>query len=197
MAFVLGICLPACSPALRVNKAELAERVRREFHHAWNGYRQYAWGHDALLPLSNGYRDWHAKSLLMTPLDAFDTMLLMGLDEAAAEAKELILEQLTFDRDFSVQVFEIVIRSLGGMITAYQMDGDQRFLDLAVDLDDRLLPAYESATGMPYGRVHLQTGAKEWQVSNPAERRSAPWWRYSRVWSSTREPKAAMPRCQT
>ena len=63
----------------------------------------------------------------MTPLDAFDTMLLMGLDDEAAEAKALILEQLTFDHDFSVQVFEIVIRTLGGLITAYQMDGDERF----------------------------------------------------------------------
>jgi len=147
----------------------MAQRVRAEFQHAWNGYRQYAWGHDVLLPLSNGFRDWHAQSLLMTPLDAFDTMLLMGLDEEAAEAKALILERLTFDHDFSVQVFEIVIRTLGSLITAYQMDGDERFLELAVDLADRLLPAYESATGMPYGRVHLQTGAKEWQVSNPAE----------------------------
>jgi mannosidase alpha-like ER degradation enhancer 2 len=49
------------------------------------------------------------------------------------------------------------------------MDGDERFLDLAVDLAGRLLPAFESSTGMPYGRVNLQTGAKDWQVSNPAE----------------------------
>lgn len=24
------------------------DRVRSEFLHAWNGYKQYAWGHDAL-----------------------------------------------------------------------------------------------------------------------------------------------------
>ena len=53
------------------------------------------------------------------------------------------LERLSFDPDFSVQVFEIVIRTLGGLISAYQMDGDDRFLDLAVDLADRLLPAFE------------------------------------------------------
>ena len=49
---------------------------------------QYAWGHDALRPVSGGYRDWYDVSLVMTPLDAFDTMLLMGLDEEAARAKE-------------------------------------------------------------------------------------------------------------
>jgi len=161
--------LLACSPSPAIDKDQLAQQVKTEFQHAWNGYRQYAWGHDALLPLSKGFRDWHDQSLLMTPLDAFDTMLLMGLDDEAAEAKELILEQLSFDQDFSVQVFEIVIRTLGGLISAYQMDGDERFLVLATDLADRLLPAYESATGMPYGRVHLQTGDTEWQVNNPAE----------------------------
>jgi mannosidase alpha-like ER degradation enhancer 2 len=32
-----------------------------------------------------------------------------------------------------------------------------------------MLPAFESATGMPYVRVNLRTGAREWQVNNPAE----------------------------
>jgi mannosidase alpha-like ER degradation enhancer 2 len=148
---------------------QMAARVRSEFEHAWAGYREYAWGHDALKPLSRSFRDWFDRSLYMTPLDAFDTMLLMGLDREAQDAKALVLENLTFDLDFHVQVFEITIRILGGLITAYQMDGDRRFLDLATDLADRLLPAFDSKTGMPYGRVHLQTGNKEWRVSNPAE----------------------------
>ncbi len=33
-------------------KAEMAERVRQDFLHAWNGYKQYAWGHDELQPLT-------------------------------------------------------------------------------------------------------------------------------------------------
>jgi len=148
---------------------QMAERVRSEFEHAWAGYREYAWGHDALRPLARSFRDWYDRSLYMTPLDAFDTMLLMGLDDQAEDAKTLVLENLTFDVDIHVQVFEITIRIFGGLITAYQMDGDRRFLDLATDLANRLLPAFDSKTGMPYGRVHLQTGSKEWQVSNPAE----------------------------
>ncbi len=147
----------------------MAQRVRDEFQHAWDGYRQYAWGHDALKPLSESPHDWYDQSLYMTPLDAFDTMLLMGLHDEAVEAKALVLQNLTFDHDFYVQVFEVTIRILGGLLTAYQMDGDPRFLELATDLADRMLPAFDSKTGMPYGRVHLQTGEKEWQVSNPAE----------------------------
>jgi mannosidase alpha-like ER degradation enhancer 2 len=146
-----------------------AAAVKEAFLHAWNGYAQYAWGHDQLLPLSRGYRDWYGTSLVMTPVDAFDTMLLMGLTDEAARAKALILERLRFDRDTSVQVFEVTIRLLGGLISACQMDGDPRFLALARDLGNRLLPAFASRTGMPYRFVNLATAAVSGPVSNPAE----------------------------
>jgi mannosidase alpha-like ER degradation enhancer 2 len=105
----------------------------------------------------------------MTPVDGYDTMLLMGLDAEAADAKRLILERLSFDRDISVQVFEVTIRLLGGLLSAYQADGDGEFLRLATDLADRLLPAFESPTGMPYRYVNLHTGVTRDPVSNPAE----------------------------
>jgi predicted alpha-1,2-mannosidase len=146
-----------------------ASAVVAELTHAWNGYLDYARGHDDLRPLSRSYRDWYDASLVMTPLDGFDTMLLMGLDGAAAEAKDLVLEGLSFDHDFPVQLFEMNIRLLGGLLTAYQMDGDPRFLELATELAHRMLPAFESATGMPYVRVNLRTGAREEPVNNPAE----------------------------
>ena len=146
-----------------------AAAVRDAFLHAWHGYERYAWGHDELLPLSRGARDWYPASFVMTPVDAFDTMLLMGLKDDAARAKALLFERLSFDRDFPVQVFELTIRLLGGLISAYQMDGDARFLALARDLGSRLLPAFGSPTGMPYRYVNLHTGAVSGAVSNPAE----------------------------
>ncbi len=167
LALLLGL-FAGCAPEPADQDRE-ADRIREAFLHAWNGYKRHAWGQDQLTPLSSAGRNWHAASLLMTPLDAFDTMLLMGLEDEAAEAKVLILERLSFDHDFSVQVFEVTIRLLGGLITAYQMDGDPRFLSLAVDLADRLLPAFDSPTGMPYRYVHLRTGAVREPVSNPAE----------------------------
>ncbi len=157
------------SPTGLPSDSARAEAVKAEFLHAWNGYLEYARGFDALRPLSRTGRNWYGVSLVMTPLDAFDTMLLMGLENEAADAKELILEGLSFDHDFPVQIFEVTIRILGGLLTAYQMDGDPRFLELATDLADRMLPAFESATGMPYVRVNLATGAPERRVNNPAE----------------------------
>ncbi|QQS35378.1 MAG: glycoside hydrolase family 47 protein [Ignavibacteriales bacterium] len=153
----------------REQRIKLAEDVKSEFLHAWNGYKQYAWGNDALKPLSNTSHNWYEESLLMTPVDAFDTMVLMGLTEEANETKELIFSKLSFDKNFYVQNFEITIRLLGGLLSAYQLDGDERFLKLAEDLGNRLLPVFNSPTGMPYGSVNLTTGETRWQVSNPAE----------------------------
>ena len=133
------------------DKARLADRVKVEFLHAWNGYKTHAWGFDDLKPLSKSGANWYTESLLMTPVDAFSSMMIMQLSEQAKEAKSLILEKLSFDKAIEVQVFEVNIRLLGGLLSAYQLDGDARFLDLAIDLANRLLPAFDSPTGMPIG----------------------------------------------
>lgn len=156
-------------PSNSQNHPVTADMVKAEFLHAWNGYKQYGWGHDALKPLSKQPHDWYSASLLMTPVDAYDVMLLMGLAKEAAETKKLILDRLSFDKNIEVQAFEITIRLLGGLLSAYQMDGDKQFLALAKDLGNRLLPIYNTATGIPYRYVHLQTGKIRDSINNPAE----------------------------
>ena len=149
--------------------AEMAERVRQEFRHAWDGYKQYAWGHDALKPLSKTYHDWYGVPLLMSPVDGLDTMILMGLNDEATQTREYIDKNLSFDRDVYVKNFEITIRLLGGLLSSYQLTGDKRLLELADDLGTRLLPAFNSPTGMPHVFVNLRTGAVRGDVTNPAE----------------------------
>ena len=158
-----------CGNHQSVNKENMAEKVKIEFKHAWDAYKQYAWGHDALEPLSKSYHDWYGVSLLMTPVDAFDTMVLMGLTDEAQDAKELILNNLSFDKDLDVQGFEINIRLLGGLLSCYELTGDDGFLALAEDLGHRLLPLFDSPTAMPYRYVHLQTGKTHDHTNNPAE----------------------------
>jgi mannosidase alpha-like ER degradation enhancer 2 len=157
------------SAAEPIDRAAMAARIRAEFLHAWAAYEQYAWGHDELKPLSHDVRDWYGESLLMTPVDALDTLLLMGAHDEAEKAKASILERLSFDRDISVKNFEITIRLLGGLLSSYQMTGDPRLLRLADDLGTRLLPAFDSPTGMPYMYVNLKTGKTSGSRSNPAE----------------------------
>src|SRR5438093_2293109 len=155
--------------AQSANRAKLAAEVRAEFLHAWNGYKKYAWGHDDLKPLSRTFHDWYAEPLLMTPVDALDTMILMGLSDEAKTTREYIATHLSFDKDIDVQNFEITIRLLGGLLSSYEMTGDKRLLNLAEELGNRLLPVFESPTGLPYRYVNLRTGKVRGNLTNPAE----------------------------
>ena len=167
---VVLLATPGCDRSRQDEHAQqLAARVQTEFLHAWNNYERYAWGHDALRPLSKTAHDWYGQSLLMTPVDALDTLILMDLDAEAERARSLIVNDLSFDRDIYVKNFEITIRLLGGLLSGYQLTGDDRLLRLAEDLGNRLLPVFNSPTGLPYVYVNLRTGQTRDPVTNPAE----------------------------
>jgi ER degradation enhancer, mannosidase alpha-like 2 len=150
-------------------KARLAGRVREEFVHSWNGYKKYAWGQDALLPLSKKGTNWYSKPLVVSMVDALDTMIMMGLTAEADSTRAYIVAHLSFDQDMYVKAFEINIRMLGGLLSSYQLTGDERLLKLAKDLADRLIPIFKSPTGLPYVEVNLRTGAVRGTKTNPAE----------------------------
>src|SRR5205823_1349621 len=130
--FVLSISI-GVAPAFgqTVNKKRVAARVKAEFLHAWNGYKQNCWGHDDLKPISKTCRDWYGTSILMTPVDSLDSLYLLGFRKEADETRKYIEKNLDFNKDISVQVFEITIRELGGLLSAYQITGDKALLDLA------------------------------------------------------------------
>jgi mannosidase alpha-like ER degradation enhancer 2 len=166
----LGPARPTPPVQGKLDRKGLAARVREETLAAWRAYESQAWGHDELKPVSGTVKDWYdGQSLLMTPVDSLDTLLVMGLTDQANRAKALILEKLSFDKDIFVKNFEITIRLLGGLLSGYQMTGDKRLLDLADDLGTRLLPVFGSPTGMPYVHVNLKTGKTKDPKSNPAE----------------------------
>lgn len=47
--------------------------------HAWNGYKEFAWGHDNLKPISMGSHDWFGLGL--TIVDSLDTLYIMDMQE--------------------------------------------------------------------------------------------------------------------
>src|SRR3954468_5347619 len=153
----------------KVEKDQMAAKVKTEFLHAWKGYKQYCWGHDDLKPISKTCRDWYGTPILMTPVDSLDSLYLLGFKKEADETREYVAKNLNFDKDISVQNFEITIRILGGLLSSYQMTADKRLLDLADDLGTRLLPVFNSPTGLPYRFVNLKTGQTRDPISNPAE----------------------------
>ena len=170
LLFVLfAFVTPSLAQATSVNREQLSNQVKTEFLHAWTGYKKYCWGHDDLKPISKTCRDWYGTPVLMTAVDSLDSLYLLGFKKEADETREYIAKNLSFDKDISVQNFEITIRILGGLLSSYQLSGDKRLLALADDLGTRLLPVFNSPTGLPYRFVNLKTGATRDPVSNPAE----------------------------
>lgn len=152
-----------------IDKEALATEVRTEFLHAWNAYKKYAWGEDGLRPISKKPYRWHSASLMMTAVDAMDTMLLMGLKVEADSVREYIVANLSFDHDMFVDSFEITIRLLGGLLSVHQMTGDVRLLEMAEDLGNRLLPIFQTPTGIPYAEINLKTGEIRNPKTNPGK----------------------------
>ncbi|BAO76030.1 alpha-mannosidase/ calcium ion binding / mannosyl-oligosaccharide 1,2-alpha-mannosidase [Winogradskyella sp. PG-2] len=124
---------------------------------SWNAYKTYAWGKDVLLPLSKSGFNWYEHSLGISPIDAYSTLSVMGLKEEAKEIENYALK-MNWDKDVYVQVFEVNIRILGGLLAIYDITKNPDVLSKAIDFGDRLLPAFNSPTGIPYHSVNLKTG---------------------------------------
>lgn len=137
------------------HQTERQKAVVQAFQHAWKGYKRFAWGHDNLKPISEGYHEWFGVGL--TIVDSLDTMVIMGLDKELEESREWVEKHLSFDVNRDVNLFEITIRVLGGLLSAYHMTGDELYFNKAVDLGDRLLTCFESVSGVPFSDVNLFT----------------------------------------
>jgi hypothetical protein len=143
--------------------------VKAEFIRAWDAYRTYAWGHDVLKPVTKGYSDWYKESLHISPIDAYSTMRVMGLDSDATQVERYVLDSVNFDKDLFVKTFEVNIRILGGLLSMYQWTNNPQLLAKAKDFGNRELKAFNSPTGLPYYLVNLKTGKGKGAVVNIAE----------------------------
>ena len=149
--------------------------VAASARHAWRGYREHAWPSDELAPVARKGVAWLDVGL--TIVDALDTLLILGLEEEASEARDWIASPaLAFDADKNANVFESTIRVLGGLAAARELGGDTERGDLlakALDLAEKLSPAFKTRTGIPIMDVNFKTGDPhhpEWtQKSSLAE----------------------------
>ncbi|KAF0894155.1 hypothetical protein E2562_034887 [Oryza meyeriana var. granulata] len=136
---------------------ERREKVKEAMVHAWNSYVKYAWGMDELQPQSrNGVNSFGG--LGATLVDSLDTLYIMGLKDEFQRARDWVADSLSFDKDYDASVFETTIRVVGGLLSAYDLSGDKVFLEKAKDITDRLLPAWDTASGIPYNRINLAHG---------------------------------------
>uniref|UniRef100_A0A3B3T3H5 alpha-1,2-Mannosidase n=2 Tax=Paramormyrops kingsleyae TaxID=1676925 RepID=A0A3B3T3H5_9TELE len=108
----------------------------------------------------------------LTLIDTLDTLALLNKTAEFEEAVRKVLSDVRLDNDVVVSVFETNIRVLGGLLGGHSMavllkEGGQHMLwyedellDMAKDLGERLLPAFNTSSGLPYPRVNLRHGVR-------------------------------------
>eukprot|EP00750_Incisomonas_marina_P018678 INCI3118.2.p1 GENE.INCI3118.2~~INCI3118.2.p1 ORF type:complete len:786 (+),score=106.15 INCI3118.2:257-2614(+) len=156
----------------------LRETTREMFQHSFDNYLQFGFPFDELRPLECKPRRWDKRErgtlddnlggFALTLVDAADTLALMGDREGFQQALNLIRHNVTFNNSIVVSVFETTIRVLGGLLSSHQLASDPELnlvpgydgwlLERAAEVGERLLPAFETKTGIPYHRVHLLEG---------------------------------------
>lgn len=158
------------------------EEVRELIGFALDKYLEHGFPHDEVRPLTcrpktRNYADPEDQvtndvlgNFTATLVDSLTTLAVIGDKARFAQSVQLIKETLwpgKFNLDSVVQVFETSIRILGGLISSHLYASDHRkkvylghgydgfLLELAIDLADRLIPAYFTDSGLPLSRIHL------------------------------------------
>uniref|UniRef100_A0A671NZZ2 alpha-1,2-Mannosidase n=1 Tax=Sinocyclocheilus anshuiensis TaxID=1608454 RepID=A0A671NZZ2_9TELE len=140
---------------------EKRDKIREMMKHAWDSYRQYGWGHNELKPIA---KKGHSTNIFgnsqmgATIVDALDTLYIMGLHDEFKDGQEWIEQNLDFSVNAEVSVFEVNIRFIGGLLAAYYLSGQEVFKVKAVQLAEKLLPAFNTPTGIPWAMVNLKSG---------------------------------------
>lgn len=174
LAVIIGGCANQEKPEEQVEittetEIALADEIVAETMRSWQAYKTYAWGHDALKPITKSHSDWYEKPLYISPIDAYSTLFLMGLTEETAEIERYVIDSLNFDIDQSAKIFEVNIRILGGLLSMYELSRNEQILAKAQDFADRMLPAFDTETGIPTYWVNLKTGKTSGDTVNVAE----------------------------
>jgi mannosyl-oligosaccharide alpha-1,2-mannosidase len=138
---------------------------------AWAEYRKQAWGQDEIRPVSGTSKSFliPGQTVGLSIVEALDTLWLMGLDAEVEDGVRWIKQSLRFDLDGDAQVFEATIRLVGGLLSGHLATGEAKLLELAQDLARRMMPAFDTPTGMPMRYVNLRTGKTRDPLSFPAE----------------------------
>lgn len=164
-------------------QVKLREEVREMFYHAYRAYMDNAYPADELMPLSckgryrgtepnRGDIDDALGNFSLTLVDTMDTLVLLGDIDEFERVVRLVIRDVTFDHDIVVSVFESNIRMVGGLLSghilaSYLQEHHDRLqwyrgdlLSMAKELGYRLLPAFNTSTGVPHPRINLKYGLK-------------------------------------
>lgn len=138
----------------RKARVKKQKAVKEAFMHSWNGYKDHAWMRDEVSPQTGGYQDsfsgWGA-----TLVDSLDALIIMGLDDELDLALEALKEiDFTTTRSAEVNVFEIIIRYMGGFLAAHDLSHGKHpiLLKKAEELGEMIYNAFDTHNRMPQMR---------------------------------------------
>jgi mannosidase alpha-like ER degradation enhancer 1 len=164
----------------------MKNKVLEMFYHAYDNYMTYAFPHDELKPLTKSFtdslselgnlnlehlpQDYNGSAL--TLVESLSSLVVLGNFTEFERGILCLSENLTFDVDARINLFECNIRLLGGLISAHLLAKDysshlkdglyqDQLLHLAENLGNRFLPAFETPTGLPYAWINLKYGVME------------------------------------
>ncbi|XP_061676896.1 mannosyl-oligosaccharide 1,2-alpha-mannosidase IA isoform X2 [Syngnathoides biaculeatus] len=140
---------------------ERREKVKEMMKFAWDNYKQYAWGKNELRPLT---KNGHIGNMFgglrgASIVDSLDTLYIMGLLDEYSDAKEWVRNSLDLTSNGEASLFEVNIRYVGGLLSAYYLTGEELFKTKVLDLGAKLLPAFNTPTGIPRGVINLGSGS--------------------------------------
>jgi mannosyl-oligosaccharide alpha-1,2-mannosidase len=143
------------------------EMIKAKFVKSWEAYKTYAWTNDELMPLSGkgkkSLSGWSAQLV-----DALDTLWIMGLkDEFRRAVKEVAVIDWAKTPDKSVNLFEVTIRYLGGLIAAYELSEEPALLDKARELGDTLYMAFDTPNRLPNHYLSFDKAKIGKQLADP------------------------------
>jgi mannosyl-oligosaccharide alpha-1,2-mannosidase len=142
---------PSESAAAKTLRLQRRGQVKDAFKHAWKGYKDHAWLHDEVMPVSGGQKDpfvgWAA-----TLVDSLDSLYILGMKDEFEEAVAA-LEQIDFSKPNAdkVPVFEVTIRYLGGLLGAWDISEHKYpiLLQKARQLGEFLSRVFDTNNGLP------------------------------------------------
>ncbi|KAK0388133.1 hypothetical protein NLU13_4378 [Sarocladium strictum] len=150
------------------------EAVRNAFKRAWDSYREHAWMMDELAPLTGGSKNtfggWAA-----TLVDSLDTLWIMDFKtefhEAAVAASTIDWSKTS---DGAANMFETTIRHLGGLLSAYDLSGDQVLLQKAHELGEMLYVGFDTPNRLPGFWLNFKDARNGQQVAGTHDPSASP-----------------------
>ncbi|KAI5794699.1 glycoside hydrolase [Pyronema domesticum] len=149
---------------------ERREKVKEVFLESWQAYERDAWGSDIYAPISKTGKQMGSAGLGWIIVDSLDTLMIMNLTSELSHARNWVEHTLSYDQKTEVNTFETTIRMLGGLLSAHYLQevlhlipsdpkNPDMYLEKATGLADRLMGAFDTASGIPWASVNLHTGA--------------------------------------